>query len=148
MAIAYRIDKTLGLTVVVWDGAVTGADAEDQVRTLQADPDWPPGPLHLLDTTSATSVPSVQDTKLVEMLLEIAHAQQIRFALVAGNMFEEATKFQEAASAVGLSRVIVFNDLTTACTWLGADAGTTRAALGELRRDLRAGTAAPPDRAV
>ena len=42
MAIGYRIDKTLGLTVVVWDGAVTGDEAEDHVRRLADAVTWPP----------------------------------------------------------------------------------------------------------
>lgn len=83
VAIAYRIYKTLGLTLVVWDGNVTGDEAEDQVRTLREDPDWPPGPLHLLDVTSVTEPPIVANTKLVEMLAELADAHQIRFVLVA-----------------------------------------------------------------
>lgn len=72
MAIGYRLDTTLGLTVVVWDGAVTGDEAEDHVRRLRADPGWPPGPKHLLDTTTAVLIPNVANTKLVEMLVDAA----------------------------------------------------------------------------
>ena len=137
MGIGYRIDEALGLTVVVWDGAVTGDEAEDHVRSLRAEPDWPPGRLHLLDATSVTSVPRVRDTKLVEMLGDIAEWRRIRFAVVATDAFEEATSFQQAAAALGVSHVIVFNELTTACGWLGVELASIRVILGELRRELR-----------
>ncbi|MGO9876603.1 MAG: hypothetical protein ACLPVY_22745 [Acidimicrobiia bacterium] len=137
MAIASQLDKALGLTLVVWDGIVTGYDAEEQVRRLRADPDWPPGPLHLLDTTSVSAVPTVANTKLVEMLAEIAETRRIRFAVVASDAFDEATRFQQAASAVGVSHVIVFNELSTACAWLGVDVAATQSALSALRNEAR-----------
>ena len=102
--IGYHLERSLGLTLVVWDGVVTGADAEDHVRELQADPEWPPGTRHLLDSTSATSVPAIANTKLVELAVDAAAAHHIRFALVADRAFEEATKFQRSASPKGLSR--------------------------------------------
>jgi len=137
VAIAYQLDHALGLTLVVWDGVVTGHDAEEQVRRLRSDPDWPPGPLHVLDTTSVSSVPTVAETKLIEMLAEIAESRQIRVAVVASDAFDEATRFQEAASAVGVSRVIVFNELSTACAWIGIDVAATQAAISALRGELR-----------
>jgi hypothetical protein len=137
VAIGYRLDKTLGLTVVVWDGAVTGDDAEDHVRRLVDDPDWPPGPNHLLDTTTAASIPNVANTKLVEMLVDAAHGRAVRFALVASDGFSEATRFQRAALAGGVLHVVVFGDVATACTWLGTDRTKVRSALGTLRRELR-----------
>lgn len=143
--IAYRLDKYLGLSVVVWDGAVTGDEAEDHVRSLLADPDWPVGPIHLLDTTTATSIPNVASTKLVEMLVDIAEARRIRFALVATDGFREAARFQRAASASGVSQVMAFADLSSACVWLGVDLAVVRTMLGRLRRELRdAGGTAPP----
>ena len=137
MAIEYRLDRALGLTLVVWDGVVTGHEAEEQVRRLRADPDWPPGRLHLLDLTSVSSVPTVGETRLVEMLAEMAEMRQIRFAVIAGDAFVEATRFQEAASAVGVTHIIVFNELSTACAWLGIDFDATRTALHALRNGLR-----------
>jgi hypothetical protein len=138
VTIGYRIYKTLGLTLVVWDGDITGDEAEDQVRTLRADPDWPPGPLHLLDTTTVTSAPLVANTKLVEMLTEIAEKKVIRFAVIAnGDATGEAARFQSEATAAGVSQVIVFNDVSAACSWLGIDLPATRATLADLRRELR-----------
>ena len=137
MPIGYRLDKTLGLTAVVWDGAVTGDEAEGHVRRLVADPDWPPGLSHVLDTTTALSIPNVANTKLVEMLVDAAYGRRIRFALVAMAGFPEAARFQRAVLAGGVMDVLVFGDLLTACTWLGSDLAAVRTTLGTLRRDLR-----------
>ena len=137
VAIGYRLDTTLGLTVVVWDGAVTGDEAEDHVRRLVVDPDWPPGPNHLLDSTTAASIPNVANTKLVEMLVEAVDGRRVRFALVATSGFPEAARFQRAALAGGVLDVLVFGDLLTACTWLGTDLMNVRSTLGSLRRELR-----------
>jgi hypothetical protein len=117
---------------------VSGDEAEDQVRKLKSDPDWPPGPLHLLDTTTVTSAPLVANTKLVEMLNEIAESRLIRFAVIAsGDSANEAVKFQAEVTALGVSQVIVFNDVSAACSWLGIDLPATRATLADLRRELR-----------
>jgi hypothetical protein len=137
VTIGYRIYKTLGLSLVVWDGDVTGDEAEDHVRALRTDPDWPPGPLHLVDTTSVTSAPAIANTKLVEMLNEIAEGKAIRFAVIASGALPEATRFQTEATALGVSQVIVFNDIAGACSWLGIDLAATRATLADLRAELR-----------
>jgi hypothetical protein len=137
MGIGYRIEKSLGLTLVVWDGAITGDDAEDHARRLFDDPEWPPGTLHLLDATSTTSVPNVANTKLVDLAVNAAETRRIRFALVQHMGFDEATYFEREASARGLSQVIVFNDIATACTWLGLDVASIRASVADMRRELR-----------
>ena len=138
MGIGYRLDRSRGLTLVVWDGAITGDDAEDHVRSLFDDPEWPPGPLHLLDATSAASVPIVANTKLVDLAVNAAETRRVRFALVQHMGFDEATYFEREASSRGLSQVIVFNDISTACTWLGLDVGPIRATVTEMRREIRA----------
>ena len=40
-------------------------------------------------------------------------------------------------TALGVSQVIVFNDVSAACSWLGIDLPATRATLADLRRELR-----------
>jgi len=123
---------------VVWDGAVTGDEAEDHVRGLLADPDWPPGPKHLVDTTTTTAIPNIANTKLVELLVQATTMHHIRFAIIADIHFVEASRFQRAAKVSGVSEVLVFNDLTTACTWVRADLAAVRTILGDLRHRLRA----------
>jgi hypothetical protein len=137
MGIRYRLDKALGLTLVVWDGVVSGDEAEGHVRSLFDDPEWPPGPLHLLDGTTVASAPTVANTKLVELAVNAAETRRIRFALVQHMGFDEATYFEREASARGLSQVIVFNDLATACTWLGLDVAAIRTTTADMRREIR-----------
>ena len=137
MGIAYRLDQTQGLTIVVWDGTVTEGDVEEQVRRLAADPDWPPGLRQLSDMTSATSVPDVANTNIIEMIAEMPEARPIRFAFVAREGFAAVRRYERAVETVGVTRVIVFNDLPTACTWLGVDEVATRATIDALRQELR-----------
>ena len=122
---------------------VTGTEAEDHVRRLFDDPNWPPGPLHLLDATTVTSAPTVANTKLVDLAVNAAETRRIRFALVQHMGFDEATYFEREASEHGLSQVIVFNDLSTACTWLGLEVGRTRTVVADIRREIREPDATP-----
>src|SRR5262245_16111173 len=56
MGIAYRIDRALGFTLVVWHGDVTAQDAKDHLVELAADRQWPPGRLLLTDISSVGRV--------------------------------------------------------------------------------------------
>jgi hypothetical protein len=137
VSIAYRLDSLHGLTVVVWDGVISGDEAEDHVRAMRGDPGWPPGPRHLLDATTARSVPTVANTKLVEMAAEAADTNRIRFAVVANRFADSAAAFQRRASAEGVQDVAVFADVSAASAWLGVDLRSVRTALGHVRRELR-----------
>ena len=137
MPIAYRLNGQLGLSVVVWDGVITGDAAEDHVRSMRTDPEWPPGPRHLLDATTATSVPTVANTKLVEMAAEAADTNRIRFAVVTNRFADIAAVFQRRASAEGVEDVAVFADISAASAWLGVDLPSVRKTLGHVRRELR-----------
>ena len=137
MSIAYRLDSSHGLTIVVWDGMITGDEAEDHVRVMREDPGWPPGPRHLLDATTATAVPTVANTKLVEMAAEAADTNRIRFAVVANRFADTAEVFQRRAAAEGVHDVAVFTDISAASAWLGVDLPSVRTTLGHIRRELR-----------
>ena len=43
MGVAYRLYKSLGLTLTVFDGTITVGDWRAKVLELFADPEWPPG---------------------------------------------------------------------------------------------------------
>ena len=136
MAIGYRLDKALGLTLVVWHGAVTASDAEDHVRGLFDDPEWPPGPRHLLDATSVTAVPIIANTKLVDLAVNAVEAKRVRFAVVQNMATDDASFFEREATERGLSQVIVFGGLANVCAWLGLNLAATQASVDDLRRSL------------
>jgi hypothetical protein len=139
MGIAYRIDTTLGLTTAVWDGVVTADDWRTHLLDLFADPDWPPCSLSLTDLRSAdlSTITSADQTEVVAMYgPRIDDVRGTKSAAVAGDNFERSSEFESRKEPAGL-RLIVFNDLLNACTWLGIDEAGAQATIDELRRELR-----------
>ena len=139
MPIAYRIDKQLALMTAVWDGPISAVDWREHLRATFAEPDWPSVLLNLTDLRSA-DLSAITDADRVEMVaLYEPHAEHIRgkkSAVVAGDNFDRSREFESHNEPPGL-RVIVFNDLFNACTWLGIDVSEANETFDELRRSLR-----------
>jgi hypothetical protein len=139
MGIAYRMDKSQGLMTIVWDGSVTADDWRAHLEAMFDDPNWPIGPRNLTDLRSAdvSSVTAADQAEIVAMYAP--HQDKLRgmkSAAVAGDNFESSTEFGNQNEPPGLS-LIVFNDLVTACTWLGVDKAIAQATVTELRQELR-----------
>jgi len=135
MPIGYRIDNTQGLTIGVWQGALTADDIAVATEELFANPAWPPpGRKHLTDLTTLRATPDLE--QLAEMHRASGLARGIRLAVVASDHFDEARKYEQAVASAGLV-VIVFTQVQSACSWLGVDYASAQAAIGELRRELR-----------
>jgi hypothetical protein len=62
----------------------------------------------------------------------------IKVAIVAGNEWDKPKLVEFALHAISVNS-IVFNDLATACIWLGVNAEQVGAVTEELRRRLRQG---------
>ncbi len=133
----YTIDEDAALTIVVWDGEMTNDDLAVQMQRLLADPAWPPGKSHLADLTTATTVPDLRTPAILRLAEDDPRWRGIRYAIVARTGWEHATAFQRALASLGLGQVIVFNDVSTACTWLGVDDDAVRAEINELRARVR-----------
>jgi hypothetical protein len=58
-----------------------------------------------------------------------------RTAIVAGRAWDIATEFERRIDRYG-SRTIVFNYLTEACKWLGADPEIARTTIATLRQEI------------
>jgi hypothetical protein len=139
---AYRCDTGLGLTVSVADGDMTLEQRREQITTLAADPDWPKTQRLITDLTtlSAESRPSAERVaeSSDDFLRQLApHTENLRWAIVAHHTFHEAQMFERNLESQG-PRIIVFNNVDTACTWLGVDTTDVRDAIDDLRRQLRA----------
>ncbi len=138
MSIVYRIDRDKGITCVVWHGLITPTMMLDQARRLIADPDWPPpGRLHLVDLQTAGLNQTITDDVL-KQAAEIYGADRTRLinlrqAIVANDAFAKSRLF-ETFLPPGPT-VIVFNNIMTACIWLGVDIEETRRTLDELRAE-------------
>lgn len=137
MSIAYRIDKERGITFVLSNGLITADALLAHAREITADPDWPPSKrLHLSDLRGATVDVSINTVALAQMAhIFMAHPgkmTRLKVALVADKAFGESVFVRHLLSQVGTS-VIVFNDLATACTWLGIEVEQAQRSFEPLR---------------
>jgi len=139
MGVGYRLDHGLALTLTVFDGAVTGDEWRATVRAIFADPEWPPGRLNLTDlrTADLSAVTRADRAEIYKMnALNANKLVGMKSATVGGANFETARAFERDDRSSGL-RIIPFDDLGPACTWLGVDERVVGAIIGELRRQLR-----------
>ena len=152
MAIAYRCDDSTGLCVSVWDGEVTDDERRRHIAALAADPEWGAQGLLLTDLTGIAASARPTAKQVLEAAADFAEklAGQVRdakWAMVAGETFVLAQRFGSYLEEE-VRRLIVFNDLDTACTWLGVDTATARVIIDDLRagmgecRDVHPDTAA------
>jgi len=139
MGIAYRIDKQLAFMTTVWDGAISAADWRDHLEATFTDANWPGVVRNLTDLRSA-DLSAITDADRAEMAaMYEPHGEHVRgkkSAVIAGDNFDRARDFESRNEPPGL-RMIVFNDLFNACTWLGIDISQANATLDELRQELR-----------
>jgi hypothetical protein len=91
--------------------------------------------------TGARGLSAFDETVVEEMracyLGRAKHLSRIRSAIVADRGFDAARRLEEAAEAAGGVRNIMFNDVGTACTWLGVPSVTVKTIVDELRAELR-----------
>jgi hypothetical protein len=141
MGIAYRLERQLSLMTTVWDGAVTVDDWQRHLEDIFEDPDWPSVTRNLTDLRSADLSAITEANRVQAVSMYGGHEQHVRgkkSAVVAGDNFDRARAFESHNEPQGM-RLIVFNDLFNACTWLGIDTPAAMDTLEELRTDLRDG---------
>ena len=141
MAIAYRCDTATGVGVEVWDGDITVDQARQHVQTLAADPHWSASRRLVTDLTgiSAESRPTAEAiAQLADVFLQqLAYrVGDVKWSVIADHTFDEALGFGGRIRHE-VRRMIVFNNLASACVWLGLDHNEVRPAIDELRRQLR-----------
>jgi hypothetical protein len=148
MGISYRVDTATGLSVSVWDGEVTGDQRREHMQALASDDAWGAGGLYLTDLTgvASSSVPGVDEVlDAAAAFLETLASQvgRAKWAIVAGDTFERAQRFGSYIEEE-VPRLIVFNALDTACTWLGVDVLAARAVVDALREEIRSSEGTAP----
>jgi hypothetical protein len=146
MGVGYRLDRELALTLTVFDGTVTGDEWQATVREIFADPSWPPGRLNLTDLRTADLSAVTRSDRAEIYKMNALNANKLvgmKSATVGGANFETARAFERDDRSSGL-RIIPFDDLGPACTWLGVDERVVAAMIDDLRRHLR-GTGAHAD---
>jgi len=140
VAIAYRCDVPLRCTFSVWDGDVTPQEWSDQLGRIILDPLCPPGPLLLADLSTAGGAPSITTDVIDEMAHSwrtyAADLGEMRWAVIPDGAWDKARRFQADVQGSNI-RITFFNQVWSACNWLGVDRDAARAVLGNLRDQLR-----------
>jgi hypothetical protein len=139
LGIAYRYLDDADVIVTVWDGVVTAAQWSEAVGRQVDSPAWLRGKRRLTDARTAdTSAITAADVKTLSANydLGVVNSVRARLAIVANEGWAIAQHVEAAMRALGISTV-VFNDVHTACAWLGVDAGVVSTATNEIRQGLR-----------
>jgi hypothetical protein len=130
MGIPHVCDKQKSIIFVVWDGRVTADD-------------WPNISRVIGDAQTASDTASIGEKEIERVAaLFAAHPETVmkkRLAVLANDMFGRARKFSALLSRHGTSAV-VFNQLDTACTFLGIDPIEAGETLEQIRLRLRGGS--------
>ena len=134
VGIAYALDRMRGLTIALWDGSVSWDEELAYVEQLAGDPEWPPGPLHLSDLTTADEFALPDPDLLIE--LAAAEVPPVRAAIIGPERARHTQEFARMAQAVGTTAVVC-EDVGDACAWLGIDVAPTRATLEAMRAELK-----------
>jgi hypothetical protein len=140
MAINYLCKPQLRLAVVVWDGVITLEDWRAHLHRMLSDPEYAPMQSQLTDLRFSSISGKISDIKIQDMINSMAALRRNislkKLAMVAGS---EWNKPRLAALALKPFFVnsIVFNDLSTACVWLGVDAAEVGRDIQDLRLSLQ-----------
>jgi hypothetical protein len=139
MGIKYRADSEKQIIFVVWNGAVTADVWFEHIDRLIADPLWPSISSMLVDLHTATDVSSIEEAEIehaVALFSSVPYPlSKKKVGIVASNAFWKSRRFGDLISRFGPS-VIVFNELSTACTYLGINTTEALKALRQLRADM------------
>ena len=139
MGIAYRCDAASGCTYVVWDVEVTPDEWRSHFEAMSNDPAFPPGPRMLADLSTAGGAPGMSTDIVTEMATawseRVARTGPMKLAIVPNGAWEKARQLERAIGDSGLT-AIVFNDLVTACTWLGLQPALVGPIIEGLRAEL------------
>lgn len=141
MGVIYSTDRPNNSIYIVWDGEINIETWLDQVNKLSAEPDWPAISRVVTDTRTASTSVSLDDIEKAAALFG-ARPEALRnkkLAVLATGIFGRARAFSTLLERFGVS-TIVFNDLDTACIFLGLDPADAGQRLDELRLQLRGGS--------
>jgi hypothetical protein len=124
MSIRYICKPELKLAVVVWDGVVTWDDWHAHLRRMFTDPVYAPIQSQFTDLRFSSISPTISNDQIQMMVDLIVDMRKkislMKLAIVAGNDWDKPKLVEIALQPLSINS-IVFNDLVTACLWLGVD---------------------------
>ena len=141
MSIIQHIDQQKNTGFVIWDGEVSAEQWFQYAQKLVAHPAWPTTIRFLADVRTVHDISTIHDPE-IERVVEIFSASAgsltgKKVAIVAREMFGRARRFTNATSRLGVSAV-VFNNIDTACLFLGIDATYASQGLQQTREQMQA----------
>lgn len=138
MGIKYRVHVEKQIVFVAWKGVISADEWFEHIQRLIADTNWPSITAMLVNLHSITDVSSIGE---MEMQHAIALFNSIpdalsnkRIAAVASDAFWKSHRFGQLIAPYGPS-VLVFNDMSTACLYLGIKLTDATKTIQELRAD-------------
>ena len=139
MSILQYFDQEKGVAFTVWSGTVTPEHWFPKAKIFTEHPAWPRTTRVVADLLSVQDASSIGIPDL-EHAVEIFSAEPSllagkRMAIVAQREFDKARHFGQLMGRFGMS-VLVFNNLDTACLFLGLDAAYVYRALASIHKQL------------
>ncbi|HEV7525210.1 MAG TPA: hypothetical protein VGP92_09595 [Acidimicrobiia bacterium] len=123
----------------VWDGSISPAVWAEAATKQVALAVTPWGSRRLTDArTAESSGITTEDVEAICALFGRADVDisRVRLAIVANQGWAIAQQVEAGMRKHGVT-TLVFNDVDTACVWLGVDPAPTHATIADLRRELR-----------
>jgi hypothetical protein len=140
MGIKYRADVEKQIIYVVWDSVVSADIWFEHIEWLIADPLWSSISIMLVDMHTARDLTSIQEREIEHAVALFSSVpvslSKKRVGIVAGNAFWKSRRFSELVAPFGPSFTI-FNDLSTACVYLGINVTEALKSLQQLRADMK-----------
>jgi hypothetical protein len=141
MAIEYVYRKEDNLVIEVYVGDVTKEEWFTHERSQMKDAELQPGGKVIVDLSNATMDESIGDAEIREFTELYGPYRELvagtRVGIVAGAEFARSRVYERFAQVYGIN-VIVFNDVHTACTWLGVDARSAKEWIDKTRARTQA----------
>jgi hypothetical protein len=141
----YAVLNSGSVVVEFWTGPVTHEELLAHERRHLSDPSVKPGAAVLVDAERAHFGTTIDEVKELANLYGqvIGRLKVGRMALLVNReTYERALVFLKEAEGYGV-KVIVFNSLDIACTWLGLDVNVARNQLQVLQAEAAQGDPSP-----
>ncbi|MFA5833298.1 MAG: hypothetical protein WDA22_07475 [Bacteroidota bacterium] len=140
VSIQYNIQKEKNLIISLWHHNVTFDQWMNNVKKLIVEPDFKQAVKQIVDIHIGSADISIGQEEIKQVVDFIAQHPEVilgrKIAIVAGKEFNRSSFFTQLARSQFLN-AIVFNDLQTACKWLGVDRQEAEVSIERIRKELQ-----------
>jgi hypothetical protein len=140
MRIDYICKPNLKLAIAVWDGSVTWDNWQAHLHRMFSDPAYAPMQIQITDLRFSSINPTISNDEIQAMRNLLADQRERislnKVAIVAGDDWSKPKLAEFALQTISVNS-IVFNDLNTACLWLGVNVVEVGQDIEQIRIKLR-----------